>query len=207
MLSRLLPVVPRVVTPVIHTNHILTAGHVSSETGETEGVGGVEDEGVRVELDDPVAVDSVAERLEARESREYDMNDVDDVADMNDKNDMNDGEYEGDERGEYEGNGLMNKEKAAKRNEFSRKFISGLIKSLSVIECSNDVLTGIISTSEVFLRQIGVDLATYARHGKRRSINEDDVILLMRRQRSLDKRGVFELAYRMLPKELLNDIR
>ncbi|KPI38363.1 uncharacterized protein AB675_12156 [Cyphellophora attinorum] len=62
--------------------------------------------------------------------------------------------------------------------------------------------------TEWFFEQVGEDLATYSTHGRRkRRLDVDDVLLLMRRQRVVSKPGALEkLAKEWLPEEVLRTV-
>jgi histone H3/H4 len=94
---------------------------------------------------------------------------------------------------------------------------------------NKETLTAIEQASEWFFEQASEDLATYAKHAGRKTIDESDVMALMRRyypflffpfyifdllnscmcrQRHVNNTNtVFSLAQKHLPKELLQDIR
>ena len=96
---------------------------------------------------------------------------------------------------------------------------------------SKDTLTAVEQATEWFFEQASDDVATYSKHAGRKTIDESDIIALMRRwvinaatpktscgpenadaeyyrQRHLGKNtSVFALAQKHLPKELLQDIR
>lgn len=75
------------------------------------------------------------------------------------------------------------------------------------IKLGKDHMKALEQATEWFFEQVGEDLEAYSSHGKRRSrISTDDVLLLMRRQRVLRRRGEFqELAQNWLPKETLKN--
>jgi len=66
--------------------------------------------------------------------------------------------------------------------------------------------------TQSFFRNLSSDLATFAQHAGRRSIEETDVQMLMQRQRFVKggegaKMSVFSVAQRYLPGELLGRVR
>ncbi|CRG82964.1 hypothetical protein PISL3812_00311 [Talaromyces islandicus] len=95
---------------------------------------------------------------------------------------------------------------------------SGVVKRLATrfaragsakkAKISKETLAAIEQASEWFFEQASEDLATYAKHAGRRTIDESDVMTLMRRQRLVNNtNSIFSLAQRHLPKELLQDMR
>ncbi|KAF3482329.1 uncharacterized protein GIQ15_05088 [Arthroderma uncinatum] len=73
---------------------------------------------------------------------------------------------------------------------------------------TKDTMTAIQQATDWFFEQASGDLSTYSDHSGRKTIDETDVIALMRRQRHVGKSAsVFALAQKHLPKELLQDIR
>jgi histone H3/H4 len=73
---------------------------------------------------------------------------------------------------------------------------------------SKDTVQALSLASDWFLEQVSDDLATYASHAKRTTIEEADVITLMKRQRLLtDHKTLFSIAQRCLPRELLQEVR
>ncbi|KAL1640586.1 hypothetical protein SLS58_006781 [Diplodia intermedia] len=73
---------------------------------------------------------------------------------------------------------------------------------------SKDTLDAISQASDWFFEQVGEDLASYAEHAGRRTIEEADVVALMSRQRQINASTTpFSLAQKFLPRELLQDIR
>ncbi|KAF2838997.1 hypothetical protein M501DRAFT_1003529 [Patellaria atrata CBS 101060] len=73
---------------------------------------------------------------------------------------------------------------------------------------SKDTIDAIMQTSDWFFEQASEDLATYAQHSGRKTIDESDVFTLMKRQRQiLPGSTAFFLAQRYLPRELLQEIR
>ncbi|KAL1875140.1 hypothetical protein VTK73DRAFT_10277 [Phialemonium thermophilum] len=73
---------------------------------------------------------------------------------------------------------------------------------------SSDTLAAIMQASDWFFEQLGDDLQAYAKHAGRKTIDESDVLTLMRRQRQINSSTtVFSLAQRYLPRELLQELR
>ncbi|KAK4199714.1 centromere kinetochore component CENP-T-domain-containing protein [Triangularia verruculosa] len=71
-----------------------------------------------------------------------------------------------------------------------------------------DAMNAIMQASDWFFEQLGEDLEAYSKHAGRNTINESDVITLMRRQRHINSQTTpFALASRYLPRELLQDLR
>ncbi|KAK5998888.1 Inner kinetochore subunit cnp20 [Cladobotryum mycophilum] len=79
---------------------------------------------------------------------------------------------------------------------------------LSNSRISPDTLEALTQASEWFFEQLGDDLGAYASHAKRKTIEEGDIITLMRRQRQIGGDStMFSLAQRHLPRELLQELR
>ncbi|DAA76833.1 TPA_exp: Uncharacterized protein A8136_7062 [Trichophyton benhamiae CBS 112371] len=73
---------------------------------------------------------------------------------------------------------------------------------------TKDTMAAIQQATDWFFEQASGDLSTYSKHSGRKTIDETDVIALMRRQRHVGRNAsVFALAQKHLPKELLQDIR
>ncbi|OJD37439.1 histone-fold domain containing protein [Diplodia corticola] len=73
---------------------------------------------------------------------------------------------------------------------------------------SKDTLDAISQASDWFFEQVGEDLASYAEHAGRKTIEEADVVALMSRQRQTNASTTpFSLAQKYLPRELLQEIR
>ncbi|KAI1844628.1 hypothetical protein JX266_009301 [Neoarthrinium moseri] len=73
---------------------------------------------------------------------------------------------------------------------------------------SADTLDVIMQATDWFFEQLGDDLSAYARHAGRKTIDESDMITLMRRQRQTSASTTpFSLAQRYLPRELLQELR
>lgn len=95
---------------------------------------------------------------------------------------------------------------------------SGVVKKLATTfgrhggqnaKISKDTLAAIMQASDWFFEQVSEDLGAYAEHRGGKTIDESDVVTLMRRQRLVDggKTTPFALAERYLPRELLQDLR
>ncbi|PGH26709.1 hypothetical protein AJ80_01655 [Polytolypa hystricis UAMH7299] len=115
-------------------------------------------------------------------------------------------------------------EKTAKQQKLSRHGIpvprlpSGVVKKLASRfaragnggknRISKETLAAIEQATDWFFEQASEDLSTYSKHAGRKTIDETDVMALMRRQRQVGKNmSAFALAQKHLPKELLQDIR
>ncbi|KAM7189765.1 centromere protein T [Naviculisporaceae sp. PSN 640] len=73
---------------------------------------------------------------------------------------------------------------------------------------SPDALQAIMQASDWFFEQLGDDLQAYAKHAHRKTIDESDMLTLMRRQRQINSQTTpFALAQRYLPRELLQELR
>ncbi|KAB5562903.1 centromere kinetochore component CENP-T-domain-containing protein [Coniochaeta sp. 2T2.1] len=73
---------------------------------------------------------------------------------------------------------------------------------------SPDTMAAIQQASEWFFESTGDCLGEYAKHAGRKTIDESDVLLLMRRQRVINSSTTpFSLAQRYLPRELLQEMR
>ncbi|KAK9244911.1 centromere kinetochore component CENP-T-domain-containing protein [Lipomyces tetrasporus] len=89
-----------------------------------------------------------------------------------------------------------------------KKLIKDLIKNLSSLPVSTEALQTVTDASDMFFKQAGSDLAKYAQHANRKTIDESDVLMLMKRQRQLTpKVTVFGLGHKYLPTELLAELR
>ncbi|KAI0838195.1 hypothetical protein F5Y06DRAFT_52134 [Hypoxylon sp. FL0890] len=79
---------------------------------------------------------------------------------------------------------------------------------VSKAKISADTLDAIMQASDWFFEQLGDDLSAYAQHAGRRTIDESDMMMLMRRQRQTSASTTpFALAQRHLPRELLQELR
>ncbi|KAI9740125.1 MAG: hypothetical protein M1818_004876 [Claussenomyces sp. TS43310] len=73
---------------------------------------------------------------------------------------------------------------------------------------SNDTLEAIMQASEWFLEQVSDDLGVYSDHTGTKTIDESDVLTLMKRQRQTSTTTTpFALAQKYLPRELLQHLR
>ncbi|EHK97441.1 hypothetical protein M7I_6859 [Glarea lozoyensis 74030] len=73
---------------------------------------------------------------------------------------------------------------------------------------NKETLDAIIQASDWFFEQVSDDLGAYAEHGRRKTIDETDVITLMARQRQINASNTpFSLAQKYLPRELLQEMR
>ncbi|KAK3363590.1 centromere kinetochore component CENP-T-domain-containing protein [Lasiosphaeria hispida] len=71
-----------------------------------------------------------------------------------------------------------------------------------------DTLKAIMQASDWFFEQVGEDLEAYAKHAHRKTIDESDMLTLMKRQRQTSSQMTpFALAQRHLPRELLQELR
>ncbi|KAJ4988934.1 hypothetical protein SVAN01_05558 [Stagonosporopsis vannaccii] len=86
----------------------------------------------------------------------------------------------------------------------------------SKAQLNKDALAVLVQTTDDFFEQMGIDLAAYAQHAGRRSIEESDVLALMRRYVTFlayctyttsSNATSFSLAQKMLPRELLQQLR
>ncbi|EAQ89824.1 hypothetical protein CHGG_06443 [Chaetomium globosum CBS 148.51] len=71
-----------------------------------------------------------------------------------------------------------------------------------------DAMKSIMQASDWFFEQMSEDLQAYAKHAGRKTIDESDVLTLMKRQRQINPNTTpFALAQRNLPRELLQELR
>ncbi|KFY18342.1 hypothetical protein V493_08687 [Pseudogymnoascus sp. VKM F-4281 (FW-2241)] len=95
---------------------------------------------------------------------------------------------------------------------------SGVVKKLATTfartggsgsgKISKDALAAIMQATDWFFEQVSDDLGAYAAHAGRKTIDENDVMTLMKRQRQTNAVTTpFALAQRHLPRELLQDFR
>ncbi|KAI1323950.1 centromere kinetochore component CENP-T-domain-containing protein [Xylariaceae sp. FL0255] len=71
-----------------------------------------------------------------------------------------------------------------------------------------EALDTLMLATDWFFDQVGNDLAAYANHAGRKTIDESDMITLMRRQRQTNAATTpFSLAQRYLPREFLQELR
>ncbi|KAI0883844.1 uncharacterized protein GGS22DRAFT_26599 [Annulohypoxylon maeteangense] len=79
---------------------------------------------------------------------------------------------------------------------------------VSKAKISPDTLDAIMQATDWFFEQLGDDLAAFAGHAGRKTIDESDMVMLMRRQRQTNaSTTTFALAQRHLPRELLQEMR
>ncbi|KAH5688708.1 hypothetical protein HBI23_028580 [Parastagonospora nodorum] len=90
-----------------------------------------------------------------------------------------------------------------------KKLALGFMKSQgSKGQLNKESLNALVKVTDDFFEQIGIDLAAYAQHGGRKMIEESDVIALMKRTRKTTSNNtIFSLAQKMLPRELLQQLR
>lgn len=94
------------------------------------------------------------------------------------------------------------------------KLPSGIVKKIASRstkgngKLNKETIKALDQATDWFFEQMSSDLSTYAAHANRKTIDESDVITLLRRQRMVGKNtSVFALAQRNLPGELLQDLR
>ncbi|KAJ5357994.1 hypothetical protein N7541_005152 [Penicillium brevicompactum] len=81
-------------------------------------------------------------------------------------------------------------------------------KAGSKAKINKATLAAIEQASSWYFEQASQDLAAYSKHAGRKTIDESDVITLLKRQRHITKSTtVFSLAQKHLPKELQQDMR
>jgi histone H3/H4 len=89
----------------------------------------------------------------------------------------------------------------------SHRIVKDIVKTLTSARITAESMDAIVSGSEAFFKQATLDVAAYANHAKRKTIDPSDVLQLMRRQRlTNDKVTAFSLAHKYLPAELLDEI-
>ncbi|KAK6341947.1 hypothetical protein TWF730_001431 [Orbilia blumenaviensis] len=89
----------------------------------------------------------------------------------------------------------------------STKVIKSIIARTSKQKVSKEALAMIAAASASYFENLGEDLGSFARHARRKTVEEVDVLQVLRRHRLLnDKTTVFSLANQYLPRELLQDI-
>ncbi|PSN70355.1 hypothetical protein BS50DRAFT_571614 [Corynespora cassiicola Philippines] len=90
-----------------------------------------------------------------------------------------------------------------------KRLATGFAKSQGAnAKMSKDTFAALSQASDWFFEEMGADLAAYAQHAGRKQIEESDVIALMKRQRQVSSSAtVFSLAQKMLPRELLQELR
>ncbi|KAI5867439.1 hypothetical protein GGS23DRAFT_177793 [Durotheca rogersii] len=79
---------------------------------------------------------------------------------------------------------------------------------VSNAKITSDTLEALMQATDWFFEQLGDDLSAYAGHAGRKTIDESDMMMLMRRQRQTGMSATpFSLAQRYLPRELLQELR
>ncbi|EAS35071.3 uncharacterized protein CIMG_00425 [Coccidioides immitis RS] len=112
----------------------------------------------------------------------------------------------------------QNKERVSKHGIPVPKLPRGIVKRLATrfartgngsrTRISKEALAALEKATDWFFEQANDDLSAYSKHSTRKTVDETDVIALMKRQRQIGKgTSVFALAQKYLPKELLQDIR
>ncbi|KMU84474.1 conserved hypothetical protein, variant [Coccidioides immitis H538.4] len=112
----------------------------------------------------------------------------------------------------------QNKERVSKHGIPVPKLPRGIVKRLATrfartgngsrTRISKEALAALEKATDWFFEQANDDLSAYSKHSNRKTVDETDVIALMKRQRQIGKgTSVFALAQKYLPKELLQDIR
>lgn len=87
------------------------------------------------------------------------------------------------------------------------RIIKDLAASMTNHKLNPAALEAILDASEEFFQQASTDLAAYAKHGKRKTIDFTDVLQLMQRQRAIPNvSSTFTLAKKYLPQELVDEI-
>lgn len=90
---------------------------------------------------------------------------------------------------------------------FSRNFLKTLVSSITGDVLKGEHIEELVSASELFFAQASNDLAAYAEHGKRKTVESKDVVQLMRRQRIIkESSDILPLAQRHLPAELIAEL-
>lgn len=92
------------------------------------------------------------------------------------------------------------------RTTVPARVIKDLASSMTLRKLHPAALEDVMEASEMFFRQAGLDLAAYARHSKRKTIDAVDVLQLMRRQKAITSDSPFVLARKYLPQELVDEI-
>lgn len=87
------------------------------------------------------------------------------------------------------------------------RIIKDFSASMTTRKLQPAALAELIEASEAFFEQAGADLAAYARHSKRKTIDTQDVLQLMRRQRTISSSlSPSLLAKQYLPQELVDEV-
>ncbi len=114
--------------------------------------------------------------------------------------------------------GIPSKKKTVRLSKHGLPYPSlpaGVVKKLATTlsgggktKISKDTLTAIMQASDWFFEQVSDDLGAYAEHRGGKTIEESDVLTLMKRQRQINVQTTpFALAEKYLPRELLSDLR
>ncbi|KAG5440099.1 hypothetical protein PCK2_000611, partial [Pneumocystis canis] len=86
-------------------------------------------------------------------------------------------------------------------------FIKQLVTNFTTSKISKDAIKEIISVSDRFFEQVSEDLETFAAHAGRKTIEDSDVIQLMKRQRQINaKTTLYSLFRKYIPRELESEI-
>ncbi|KAF1992302.1 hypothetical protein K402DRAFT_443119 [Aulographum hederae CBS 113979] len=84
----------------------------------------------------------------------------------------------------------------------------GRANGSSTLKLGKDALQAISQASDWFFEQAAEDLSAYSAHAGRRTIEEADVVALMKRQRVVGGGStVFSMAQKYLPRELVQEVR
>ncbi|KAK9475835.1 centromere kinetochore component CENP-T-domain-containing protein [Lipomyces japonicus] len=88
------------------------------------------------------------------------------------------------------------------------RLIKDLARNLSPrLPVTPDGINAINTVSNQFFKQVGDDMARFAQHASRKTIEESDAMLLLRRQRQVNSKiKMFGLAHKYLPTELLAEM-
>jgi len=89
-----------------------------------------------------------------------------------------------------------------------KNLANSVLKSSKRNAIRKDTLLAIAQSTEWFFEQISEDLSAYADHVGRKTIDEQDMVMLMKRQRIIKGSSTpFFLAHRHLPAELVKEVR
>ncbi|KAG4305988.1 hypothetical protein PORY_000898 [Pneumocystis oryctolagi] len=89
----------------------------------------------------------------------------------------------------------------------STVFIKQLVANFTTLKISKDALKEIILASDQFFEQISEDLKAFAAHAGRKTIEDSDVIQLMKRQRQINsKTTLYSLFQKYIPRELESEM-
>ncbi|KAG5513340.1 hypothetical protein PMAC_001403 [Pneumocystis sp. 'macacae'] len=82
-------------------------------------------------------------------------------------------------------------------------FVKQLVANFTTSKISKDALKEIILASDQFFEQVSEDLEAFSAHAGRKTIEDSDVIQLMRRQRQINsKTTLYSLFQKYIPREL-----